>query len=312
MATRITFERPPDAGDLGPHLYSCASRGLPMVEKDRHLGENALICSTGPSIMDDAVMEQVKRFADDGFVVFGLKESIPYLRDRGVDVAYSVSMDPGGDRQVQRTPIDTSVTYCVASSCHPKLFDHLLSNGCRVEVFHSACGYSEPSCEKGFMVNLSKDQCAVIQGEYEMLDTEAVPFCPIVPTLEGEVEVYQRLFNNGDAMQGGFTVTNRTIALTKYFGFERTVCAGTDFGWRDAGGCHYSKLVHVPALDDNPMCDSGVVDGVPWFTRPDQLASAVDVARKVKKGEVEIIGDSLALALSRKDDDFLDKIIRFE
>jgi hypothetical protein len=48
-------------------------------------------------------------------------------------------MDPD-EKQIAKTPLVDGVTYCLASSCSPKLFDYVLEAGHRVEVFHSACG----------------------------------------------------------------------------------------------------------------------------------------------------------------------------
>ena len=54
------------------------------------------------------------------------------------------------------------------------------------------------------------------------------------------------------------------------------------------------------------MGDDGRLDGKPWHTRPDLLASAVDVARKVKGGGVRVLGDSIAASLSLRDEEYLD------
>ena len=260
MTTKIQFERPPDAKSLIPHLEYAASLGLSMVEKDSHKGQRALICSTGPSIMDKKILKKVKKLSKN-HVVFGLKETIPYLKEHKVNVKYTVSMDPGGGRQVARTPIDPDVTYCLASSCNPQLYDHVLDGGCEIQVFHSACGESAPDYEAGMLVqaHATENVYGMAKGVFELktLD-DGFEFCPLIPTLITEIELYGRLFDGkADVMCGGFTVTNRALALAKYMGFSRVVMAGTDFGWRDEGGSHYSGLVHVSANDDNYMTDCG-------------------------------------------------------
>jgi len=312
LVTKVNFERPPDAPCLGVHLRSCVERGLPFVERDAHTNENVIICSTGSSIKDRKVLSTIKKRVSKGWKVFGLKETIPFLREHNIPVHFSCSMDPGGDRQIARTPVDTDVTYCVASSCHPSLFDHLLGNGCKVEVFHSACGHQEAKYERGILLSLNQEEISVIDGEFELKTTTGNEFCPVVPILSSEVDVYMELFGHADVMQGGFTVTNRTLALAKYMGFKKVLMAGTDFGWRDPDGSHYSDLVMVPAYDDNVMNDGGEVDGKMWYTKPDQLASAVDIAKKIKAGEVKVLGDSLAAALAKCGDAFLEKVVRVE
>lgn len=313
MATKIQFERPSDAASLLPHIEYAASLGLPVVEKNCHAGEKALICSTGPTIQKKAIIRQVKRLAKD-HVVFGLKETIPFLKSKGVKVTYTVSMDPGGQRQVTRTPIDKDVIYCLASSCHPALYDHVKAAGCEIRVFHSACGQSAPSYDKGMLVQASNEEYSMVEGTFELKTMEGgYEFCPLIPLMKQEIQIYEELFDGYNAvMCGGFTVTNRTLALAKFMGFDEVVMAGTDFGWRKEGGSHYSGLVKVASNDDNYMTDQGLVDGTPWFTRPDQLASAQDVAFKIKAGEVTVIGDSLALALSKQTDDFLNDIVKIQ
>jgi hypothetical protein len=314
MTTAISFERPPDAQSLLPHLEYAAALDLPFVQKDSHVGQKALICSTGPSLKNKSTLRRVKALAKS-HVVFALKESIPFLKSKGVKVSYTVAMDPGGERQITRTPIDTDVTYCIASSCNPKLYDHILGNGCKIEVFHSACGEMQPAYEPGMRFDCSDTQSALIEGVH-VLNTmdDGAQFCPLVPILKTELQLYGEIFGEDKVatMCGGFTVTNRALALAKYMGFDKVVMAGTDFGWRKEGGSHYCDLVKVAANDDNYMTDQGLIDGKPWFTRPDQLASAQDVARKIKANEVTIIGDSLALALSKHTDEFLDDIVRLE
>jgi hypothetical protein len=285
-----------------------------MVERNSHRGRRAVICTTGPSIKLPSAIRRIKTLSRRrGAIVFGLKEAIPYLIEKGVKVDYSVSMDPGGDRQVARTPAVPGVTYCVASSCHPKLFDHLLAHQCTVKVFHSACGYNPSEYTPGMVVEcgtLAAPQVTMVEGKVVLKTMDGFEFSPLVSLSLSEIDVYQRLFPCADTMEGGFTVTNRALALAKYMGCGKVTLAGADFGWREKGGSHYSDLVGVGDPHNSWMSDHGAVDGREWYTRPDQLASAVDVARKIKRGEVEVLGDSLAGALSKREDAFLDQVVQ--
>lgn len=314
MVQKVQFERPADALDLLPHIEYAASLNLRHCEKDRHKGEPCLIVSTGPTIANKTVFRQIKKLAETHSVI-ALKESAAYLRARGVDPKYSVSMDPGSDRQITRTPPDPDITYCVASSCHPKFFDHLINAGCEVNVFHSACGQGAPTFEKGMLVDAGMDTQAVVEGEYVITTmNEGHEFCPVVPFVKSEIEIYGELFDGyADVMCGGFTVTNRALALAKYMGFDPIVMAATDFGWRKKGGSHYCpEIVKVATHDDQYMTDHGDVDGTTWFTKPDQLASATDVAKKIKAGEVTVLGDTLPGALAKRDDDYLEQIVQMK
>lgn len=124
-----------------------------------------------------------------------------------------------------------------------------------------------------------------------------------------EVKLYQELFGNGDTMIGGFTVCNRALGLAAYMGFKNLELAGVDFGRREGVPNHYASFVHVPPIDDVWMSDEGRVDGRAWLTRPDLLASAVTTAWMIKRGEVTVIGDSLANALAKTTDEFLNSVV---
>lgn len=225
-----------------------------------------MIVGLSPSVTGPQARAQIRLRVRQGWIIFGMKEGLNYLkRDLGVGVHYAAMMDPG-ETEVARTPLYDDVTYCIASSCNPKLFDHLA--GCRREIFHSACGWPD------------------------------------------EVKLYQQLFGNGDTIVGGFTVANRALGLAAYFGIKNLEMVGVDFGRRESSGPkHYAGFVEHPPLNDVWMSDDGKVDGRPWLTRPDLLASAVTIAWMIKRGEVSVIGDSLANALARREDEFLQSII---
>lgn len=312
MVTEITFERPGDAVNLLPFIKHSASLNLPMVEKDCHAGEKCIIVGTGPNLKNKTVFRQIKALAKD-HVVIALKEAVGYLKSKGIKVTYSVAMDPGGERQIARTPPCLDVIYCVASSCHPDFYNHLIDAGCEVRVFHSACGQGEASFDKGMLVQASNDEFSIVEGEFVLTTANTGnEFCPVVGMVKQEIEIYSGLFKNADVMCGGFTVTNRALALVNYMGFHIPKMAATDFGWRKEGGSHYCNIVKVATHDDKYMTDASAVDGKPWYTKPDQLASAVDVAKKIRAGEVEVLGDSLAVALSKRDDNFLEEIVKYK
>jgi hypothetical protein len=305
----------PEFERLGNHLKSSAARGLPMAKRDMHAGERgAIICGLGPSIQKPSVLREIRDKAKKGWYIFGLKEAATFLKDKGIKVHYGCNMDPG-PQECGRTPIYEDVTYCLASSCHPELYDHVLSNGGKVLIFHSACGYTEKMMKPGFFIDFGNGDQAITLGQYEMKTISDRDFSPVFSAEKNEVEIYKELFGTGDVVIGGFTVANRAMGLASYMGFKKIILAGVDFGWRikdnDMGSDgYYAGFVNAEPLQDVFMTDSGRVDGKPWKTRPDLLASAVDVARHIKRGTVRVIGDSLAVSLSKKDDDYLDNVVR--
>ena len=311
MAQAIAFSNP-NFPRLGAHIDSAAARRLAMVEPGCHAGApGALICGLGPSLQRGPVLAALRRRLAAGWTLFAIKEAISWLGERGLHADYAVNMDPGA-QEVARTPVVAGVTYCIASSCHPALFDHVLGNGGKVLVYHSACGWCERKLRPGFVLAVAPDQQAVAFGNFEMQTTEGNAFTPVCSTMKSEVEVYRERFPRADVIVGGFTVANRALGLAKYMGFETVVMAGCDFGWRDDRDGYYARFVAAEPLQDVFMNDHGRVDGRPWRTRPDMLASAIDIARHIKRGEVTVLGDSLAVALAAKDDAYLDRVVRLQ
>ena len=115
-------------------------------------------------------------------------------------------------------------------------------------------------------------------------------------------------------MCGGFTVANRALALAAYMGLPKLVMAGCDFGWRgeqsDGDARYYADFVKSKPIDQVFMSDHGKVDGRPWMSRPDMVASAQDIARRIKSGQVEVWGDSLAVSLSKFSDEKLESVCK--
>ena len=281
-----------------------------MVPRGCHVTKpGCVIASTGPTIEDDEVLAGIREYLDKGYTLIALKESIRFLTENhDMHVEYSVSMDPGKERQIGRTPVYDHVTYCIASSCNPGLVQHVLDNGGQVKVFHSACGYSEAKVEAGFAFELSHAQGCVVLGEYCLKTDDGLDFVPVASSQKNEIEVYRELFPSGDVMQGGFTVTNRTLALASYMGFPDIVLAGCDFGWRAEhdSDTHYASFVEVGAVSPSYVTDEGKIDGVPWHTRPDQLISAIDIAKRARRGELTILGDTLPMSLTKCDEELLE------
>lgn len=266
--------------ELGKHIASAAARNLPCVERDMHVKDpGAIVCGSAPSLLQPHILAKIRKHVQKGWKIIACKEAIELLRKRKVPVHYSLSMDPT-DTQHLKTYLDDGITYLLASSCHPSLFEHVLNGGRPVLVFHSACGW---------------------HGNVRRPGTDEVVHIT-------ETDLYKNMFPNADVMCGGFTVVNRALSMAKYMGFPKVILAGADFGYR-AGASYYAKGAKQKAGNEGiELSDQGKVDGKEWLTRPDLLASAVTVAKQKKQGHVyQIWGDSLAASLAKKDDKFLDE-----
>lgn len=266
---------------LGSHIVSSAQRQLQMMKRDEFKGQNVIVCGSAPSLLKPHILKRLRKHVEQGWKIIACKEAIELLRKKKVPVHFSVSMDPT-DTQHLKTYLDDGITYLIASSCHPSLFDHVINAGRPCRVFHSACGWNGHARNPG-------------TGEVRHIT---------------ETDLYQNLFPNADVMCGGFTVVNRALSCAKYMGFEKVVIAGADFGWR-AGGSYYAKGAKQKAGNEGiEMSDQGKVDGKEWCTRPDLLASAVTIAKMKKAGHIYgIWGDSLAASLAKRDDEFLNTCV---
>lgn len=314
MTKAISFSNP-ETSNLVRYARLSAARGLPFVEKGVHADEpGAVVCALGHSLRDDTVFAEVERRAADGWSILGIKEAIRYVRDRGVPVRYSANMDPGAN-EVARTPVYDDVTYLLASTCHPELYDSILGGGARVEIFHSATGLFDIQVDPGFVLEVGPEDRAVHLGTYEWQTQDGHLFSPIAIGKMPEIEFYRRTFGIGDTVCGGYTVANRALAVLKYMGFEKIALAGCDFGWRpDETESHYADFVFAKSADNTFMNDDeGKIDGRPWRTRPDLMGSAVELAKVLKQDDsVEVLGDSLAKSLARHDYDFLHRVCHVE
>jgi len=127
---------------------------------------------------------------------------------------------------------------------------------------------------------------------------------------ENEVKLYNELFATSTCMGGGYNVVNRAVSAAFFMGARKVILAGTDCGWRKDETMYADGPAHREGVD---MCDNGVVDGKPWMTRPDMLASGVALAKLAKKrpNDIVFLGDTLPSKLVHKDDDFLNSCASF-
>lgn len=262
----------PNQRRLVGHILDCQKYGLSAVQAGVHADRpGAVIVGTAPSFMEESSLRKVRKLQRKGFIVFAIKAAVEILPKHGIAVDYSVNMDPGAE-EVGKTPLDWSVTYLLALSCHPALFAHVVGGGCRAQVYASACG------------------------------------------IDSEEDIYQAAHGlaQGSTMCGGFTVTNRALALAKFMGLREVWIAGAQFGWRESQSYYAPGIAATPGNKGPEWCDQGKIDGTPWHTKLDLMASAVTIARQMRDGTVHIIGDSLAASLARQDRQdptFLDRVV---
>lgn len=268
----------PEVHFLPMNIEYAASLNLPFMQQGALAeAKGAVVCGTAPSLVKGSTLREIKRLQGIGYKVFAVKQAIRILPEYGIIPDFSVAMDPG-EKQIKKTPLDPRVTYLVASSCHPRMFDYLLKGGANVVLFHSACGAA------------TENLC--------------------------EMDIYAKHFPKNSSYEsvasGGFTVVNRAIAVAEWMGAKRIYVAGAPFGWREDED-YYAPTITEPAGNASgpTLDDQGRVDGKRWYSKADLLPSAMSVARKAKAnpGKFFFIGDSLAASLASKSDAFLERVI---
>ena len=239
------------------------------------------------------------------------KHAIRYLTEQDIQVDYAVTMDPSAhiarpDRKIYKAK---GVTHIAATSSDPLLLDYLMAK----------VPYDD------WLSGLSVEQAKrVLQDDYESWKAGDLHF-PAIPShpedinpkvllfhsacgVNDEVNLYKRLFKNADVMGGGYNVVNRAFSAMLYMGISEFVFAGVDCGWREDAPFYVNEIKPQKGVD---LSDGGAIDGKPWFTRPDMMASAVSLVKQSRLLGVPMsfIGDTMPRSLLVKDDAFLDKML---
>ena len=287
-------------------------KGVKTISENMLEGRNAVVCGNGPSLGQPEVLDAIRDRVIAGDLVIACKGAIRFLFEKGINPDYAVTMDPGAhiarpDRKIYKAP---SCTHIVASSSDPLVFKYL----------RSSMPYQK------WLESISKkDQKAVLQDDYilwvageltfddtpqEDLHSKVMIFHSATG-LKDETKLYKDLFTDDACMGGGYNVTNRAISAAIYMGIDKITLAGVDGGWREDQTFYADGAAMRKGVDMNDM---GLVDGPPWMTRPDMLASAVAMAKLIKKDpdRFTTLGDTLPGKLAEKDDAFLDQCASFK
>lgn len=262
----------PNIGRLADNIISSGARHLPNVTPQRHANRRgAVVCGTAPSLLKPSTLRKIRELVRRKWVVIAVKDAVRLLWDRKIPVDYSVAIDPDA-RQIEKTHLDPRVTYCLASSCSPVMFDHVINGGCKVEVYHSACG--------------APDECGLYRKHHGYDDVA-----------QGGYTVVNRAVSLAEYMG-----VPRIVVAGADFGWRE----GSEYY---AAGCVGRPGNEQGALfcDDGKI--EGDPKRV-WYSRLDLLASAVDIARRAKAGKVKVIGDSLAASLSKFSEADLDRVVK--
>ena len=202
--------------------------------------------------------------------LWACNSALPYLVEQGVDVTAGIGIDQTPGL-LKEWSKPPDVTYYVASSCDPEMIAHLRAHNRKHQFFHNCVGFID----------------------------------------EWEWDEYCEHWPPGYMVGEGATVVSRAIGLAQWMGFERVDVYGADCAFGE------DDLVHangegVSEAYGNPVLMQGEISGRMWRTRPDMLLGAVDLVRKTKKseGRIRLMGDTLAVALLGKSEEFLTNVMR--
>ena len=308
----------PNSGNFDRNIRYAAEQPYRMIQHKELLGKNIVVAGSGPSLADPNVITKIKELQAEGYLLCALKKALRVLHDQGLKIDYSVSMDPGAHIcKPQRITKIPGVTYILATSSDVLLFDYLSAD---TSYLTWLAGQTEEDSKR--ILDDYYDQYMKGESLFNNL-----PECGAVDILKfhsacglpNEIQLYEELFALRSGIEadawvagGGFNVTNRAASAFLFMGVNKMVFAGADGGWRKGESFYADGLPNRPGVD---MCDEGKVDGTPWWTRPDMLASSVALtrmARSVGADRISFIGDVMPLKLLDKDEEFLKNCVSFQ
>jgi hypothetical protein len=107
------------------------ARGLPRIEPQYEpRPEPAAVVGYGPSLRE--TVEQVREFK----YIFSCSGSHKFLIERGIVPTWHVEVDPREHKVALLGAPHPDVVYLPASTCHPAYFDHLVTHGAQIRLWH--------------------------------------------------------------------------------------------------------------------------------------------------------------------------------
>lgn len=285
----------PSADHFEAFIAGNATRCDRVVKQNDALDKTVMICGAGPSLRDHV---ELLHEADE---VWGVNSALKWLHDNGHPVTHALTVDQ--TPMMIKDWIDPpNVEYLLASTVHPHLIDYLEMHDRRMTFFHSYVGLSKPP------VQWDDESGTMRQETYEAW-------------------MYMLLYDPTIMTGSGLNSVTRAVDVAIYRGFRRIVLLGADHAIRspripkdmDAGTPEYTDWLeantefHVDGGSaivngQSPLTFQGEIDGRLWTTKPDMMLSAIQIAKWIRDGVVECIGDTLPNALKDKDAEFIDRL----
>lgn len=159
MLGEVTFDvqTPLDDGTLVAHVLQALGRELPDLRDFEYpWTEDLTIVASGPS----------GRRASLTGKTLALNGSLKLFTDRGLAPTYWAGCDPQELMADFLTDAPKETIYLVASKCHPKVFDTLAAQGCRVVLWHVGDQATKELLEDRFPVACA---CSITICTFELM-----------------------------------------------------------------------------------------------------------------------------------------------
>lgn len=247
----------------------------PIVQRDTHKGRTLMICGSGPSLAEGVKMlKPSKKRRKQGLVideVWGCNDAAIWLPANGHRCDAAVGID-----QSEALEKESWIP-------EPPDMPYILATSV------------DPSLLKHLHAH----------GRHDItLFHSFIGF-------QGEQHVYAMLYGQTLVAGEGLNVVNRAINVADWMGYDKIYVAGADnsFTVKKDGGLNF----HVQGDPVEGIVLSGQVDGVTFHTKPDMLVSAIALVNSKKRmgSRLEFVGKTLPRALQHKDQEFMDRCIRW-
>jgi hypothetical protein len=319
----------PQTNNYGAWIVGNAQHCDKVVEQDSAKGQHLVLCGAGPSLAEHA-----DEWCPKADQVWGCNSAMTFLYERGHTVTHGFAIDQNPE-MVQEWASAPPVEYLVASTVHPHLVEYLLAKGRSLTFFHNFVGIQQRPVAYAY--------CHSCDGTADY-KTEICPACNVAMERQAcsyEDWVYQSLYPGTIRAGSGLNAVTRAIDVARFMGFAKITVLGADCAIRTKSeppeGLQVGTKEHMDwlrsetvmhadggsALASNatPVTLDGVIDaGTPdetvrpghgrrWLTKPDLMISAVWLQKMARQlPELELVGDTLPVALLGKDDAYLSRL----
>lgn len=276
-------------------LLHCPTRMV--VGEGEGTGKSLVICGAGPSLLEHA--GDYCTTADE---VWACNSALPTLIANGHRVTHGLAVDQTPE-MLSEWATAPDVDYLLASTVHVHLVDFLRMKGRRIRFFHNYVGIKK----------------APVQWDDEH---------GVLKRAEYEDWLYALLYPGTVRAGSGLNAVTRAIDVALVMGYETITVLGADCALRvtrpmpdcELGSPEHIKWLtedvqmhadggHALASNATMMTLSGDIDGRTWWSKPDMLISAEFLMRMARRWpKIKLIGDTLPVALSTKDDAFLARL----